>query len=462
MSQTVEAAADHITDIFIEKMADGFVDSLKGFGNKALGGLGAAKNYMINKGPGTLHSAVGGNDAAHWGILGAAGLGGLGAVKGLVAPDEGKGRVQSMISNAALGALMGGAGGATAGMTFPGVDNPAIGGGGLGGGPREQHDKLQGNLNRTNAKLELNQARAALGPVGAAVNALGNYDSTGIVDAGTTAGKELMNPIKETTDIGNYRSTAGAALGAQALRRRVQLGRLDSATNPDIKIGPQGWGKLNPFGGSLDIPGHIYGEATATSHISDRALQDAASKVMSSMKSPPVSSTPSPITPPVMGASMNTANMPHPPSSPVGGAVPQHNIQDIIKELESTLGSSGKDPSVRLPEGFNQSRMDAFKSLVNDPSGKGVKMIDDAIKNRKGFNFNFRAPLGGTRAGFLGSQLGGQLMASQLRHLPESIQNIRQLDNPSPQNPGEIQVAEQALQKFLADQAAHQAARGGK
>lgn len=456
MTKTVDQVADHISDIFIEKMADGFVDSLKGFGEKAMGGLKSTGNYLVNKGNGTLHSALGGNDAAHWGALGALGVGGLGAAKGLISPDEGKGRVRSMLSNAALGALMGGAGGVSAGMAVG--DNPAIGGGNVRGGPREQQDKLQGNLNRANAKLELNQARAGLGPVGAAVNALGNYESTGIVDAGATAGKELLNPLKETADISNYRSTAGAALGAQALRRRVQLGRIDSATTPDIKIGPQGWRKLNPFGGSLDVPGHIYGEATATSHISDRALQDAANKVLANAKAPPVSSAPGPITPPVMGSSLNTANMPSMPKTPGAATTPSHNIQDIIKELESTLGHSGKDKSTILPAGFNESRVNAFNSLVNDPSGKGVSMIDDAIRNRKGFDFKFRAPLGGTRFGLIGSQIGGQLAASQLRHLPESIQNIRNMDNSSPTNPGEVQVAEQALQKFLADRAA----RGGK
>lgn len=461
MFKTVDEAADAVTDIFIEKMADGFLDSLKGMGGKAMGGLRNAGNYMVNKGPGTLHGALGGNDAAHWGILGAAGLGGLGAIKGLIAPDEGKSRGRSMISNAALGALMGGAGGVAGGVALG--KNPALNGN-IFGGSREKHDLLQGNVNKAKAELDVNRARAALGPIGAATAALGNAETTGITDAGMTAGKELIKPIGETGD--NLTQSGMASVGAQMARRRFQLGHLNNITTPDIQVGPQGWNKLNPFAGNTDLAGHTFGTANSVNTIEPRVLQDAANKVMSNSKAPAAPPTMSPLTPPSLGSSVNTANMP----APLPGAphVPSSklNMQELVAELEKSLPSGGTGKSM-LPEGFHNDRLSALKGYGG--SAKGIQEIEEALRNGTGVKYNAKVPLGGTFRGALGAQLGGQMVASQLRNLPRSLQRIRELDGSQFSHPdkafmansippGEIQVAEQALQKFLEEQAA----RGGK
>lgn len=472
MFKTVDEAADVVTDIFIEKMADGFLEGLKGLGGKAMGGLRNAGSYMVNKGPNTLHSALGGNDAAHWGALGAIGLGGLGAAKGLVAPDEGKGRVRSMISNAALGALMGGAGGTAAGMTFPGVKNPSLGGGSIFSGDKEQHAKLQGNLDKTKADLDINTGRATLGPIGAVAASMGNAPRTGWGQALVTTGEEAVKPFQESID--NLGQSATASAGAQIARRAWQLRNMDkNLTTGDVKI--------NPGKSLFDLYGNLTGTTMARTTIAPGTLADAANRAAAG--APAQAVTPSnfpPITPgkPVSTGSFPFNSNPTAPPTPTGG---KHEIQKVVDELKSVIvgdsgsgggsGGSGGGKSVpdysSLPKNFGSRQFNEFqKTHGNTDAGRAA--IQNAINQGKGYSFNSRVPLGGTWRGALGSQAAGQLIASQLRNLPDSVRRIRELDSSAwsrPEGliglgsgtPGEVQVAEQALQKFLAGQAA----RGG-
>lgn len=476
MFKTVDEAADVVTDIFIEKMADGFLEGLKGLGGKAMGGLRNAGSYMVNKGPNTLHSALGGNDAAHWGALGAIGLGGLGAAKGLVAPDEGKGRVRSMISNAALGALMGGAGGTAAGMTFPGVKNPSLGGGSIFSGNKEQHAKLQGNLDNTNADLDVNRARAVLGPLGAATAALGKAPQTGWGNAAMTAGSELAKPLNETTN--NLAQSGAASLGAHAVRRNWQHNRLNKLTPGDIQISSKPLVEFNGLKPKFNMPdlfGNLHGTTEAVRTIDAGSLQDAANRAAGSAKVPPGSSTPAMTGIPPGATSVNTANMPNIPNAPKGAPAPRHDIQKIIEELKDVIdGPSAKggpapgSTAGSLPANFYQGQyQDLVKTHGNTSANRAA--LQEAINKGTDYKFKTRVPLGGTWRGLAGSQIGGQLVASQLRNLPDSIRRIRELDSSAwsrPEGliglgsgtPGEVQVAEQALQKFLAEQAA----RGGQ
>ena len=309
MFQTVEQAADHITDVLMEKSADGFMDTVKDLGGKAMNGLGAAGKYMTNHGPNTLHSALGGNDAAHWGALGALGMGGLGAVKGLVAPDEGKGRVRSMISNAALGALMGGAGGGAAGMAAG--KNPILGGGSVFSGDREKLDKLQGDVNNANADLDLNRARAVGGPLGAATSALGNGPNTGWGNAALTAGKEIAKPIQESAN--NLGQSTLAGVGAHNARRAWQLRRLDMGTPGDVKV-PSIFSRpdKNPM---FDWRGHLGGTAEVERTIDAGSLRDAANRASAAAKPVPGGAAPGPgLSLPKGVNTVNTASMPHIPA----------------------------------------------------------------------------------------------------------------------------------------------------
>ncbi len=462
MFQTVEQAADHITDILMEKSADGFMDTAKNLGTKALGGLRTAGRYMTERASdaqggmkNTFHSALGGNDATHWGALGAIGLGGLGAVKGLIAPDEGKGRVRSMISNAALGALMGGAGGGAAGMLGK---NPTLGGS-LFKGNREKVNELEGDVNKSRADLNLNTARAALGPVGAVASAIGGAPNTGWGNAALTAGNEALKPLQET--VNNLGQTTGASLGAHNARRAWQLGNLNkNLTTGDVKI--------SPLKGMFDPYGHLSGTTMAETTINSGTLGYAANRALAKAPAAPAAPAPIPALSLPKGVNtVNTANMPNIPPGAASAASGGHDIQEVIKELKDVItggappkggGGAVAPPAGKLPPGFGDAQyLELAKSHGNTTPGRAA--LQSAIDSGSDYKFKTRVPLGGTWKGMAGSQVAGQLIASQLRNLPQSLKRIQEIDG-SPQShpdkafmarpipPGELQIAEKALSDF--------------
>lgn len=443
MYDTVEQAADAIAAIMVEKTAD-WRQALSNIGGQIKGFAGKADQHVRN--------FTGNNDAARWALYGGLGLGGAGAIKGLVAPTEGRGRLRSMASNAGLGALLGAAGGGAAGIAVG--KNPMLGGGNLFGGDTEKHEKLLGKVNGLEDERATNYSRLipGVGPDLAALNELESGNFAG-------AGREALKPFTEAAG-SPISGVLAPVAGSQVARRWNQMRLYNRLTPPDTAIaganplpfsvgrnpgpGYMGGGLTlgrNPnwkanLGELLSPAGHLSGTAAAQQTIGANSLQSTVNNLGANGKlfAPPGPPLPAGATPPVL--------------SHTSPGLVRNNLAGIRDELAKSLpggggGGGGKpDPSTF----FKPNVSTDFTAHLNTP--QGVSALDDAVTQGKDFKFNTRVKLPGSRLGAPLWAAAGINTASTLRNLPGTVGRIRQIGMSG--GSGELGEAENALSGFEA------------